>query len=50
VLGPEHPLTLIGMGNLAGIYSGRGKYEEAEELQLKVWDLHIKRLGSELVF
>ena len=36
----------MSMPNLAVIYSKEGKYSEAEELQLKVLDLH-KVLGPE---
>ena len=35
------------MGNLAGTYSKQKKYEEAEELQLKVLGLHRRMLGPE---
>ena len=47
VLGPQHPDTLISMLNLAMTYSHQGKYKKAEELDLKVLDLHKKVLGPE---
>ena len=47
VLGPEHPDTLTSMVNLAATFSNQGKYEEAEELELKVLGVHKKLLGPE---
>ena len=35
------------MTDLAVTYSDQGKHEEAEELELKVLNLHKKVLGSE---
>jgi hypothetical protein len=32
VLGKEHPNTLTGMNNLAGLLKSRGKNDEAEQL------------------
>ncbi|KAH8429659.1 uncharacterized protein LDX57_007331 [Aspergillus melleus] len=40
VLGPEHPNTLINMGNLALTYLNQGRWKEAEELEvqaIKTW-------------
>ena len=45
--GTKHPSTLTSIANLAVTYSEQGKYDEAEELQLKVLDLHRKMLGPE---
>ena len=47
MLGPEHPHTLTAMPNLAVSYSYQKKCEEAEELELKVLDLHKKVLRPE---
>ena len=47
MLGPEHPDTLTAMANLAVTYSKQGKYDEAEELKLKVLDLSQKVLGPD---
>ena len=39
VLGVEHSDTLTSMGNLAGTYSGQGKWNEAEQLEVQVLDM-----------
>jgi tetratricopeptide (TPR) repeat protein len=45
--GPEHPNTMLRMGELAVMYSLQGRYKEAGELQLKVLDLLKRVLGPE---
>ena len=47
LLGPEHPDTLISMGNLACTYTDQGKWEEAEQLWIEVLDMRNKLLGPE---
>ena len=47
LLGPEHPDTLLGMGNLARTYFNQGKFKKAEELELQVLDMKRKLLGPE---
>ena len=47
VLGAEHPHTLFSMGNLAYIYSRKGKLNEAEQLNIQVLDMRKKVLGAE---
>jgi tetratricopeptide (TPR) repeat protein len=47
VLGEEHPNTLKTMNNLAFLYSGRGKYEDAEKLCTKTLEIKKRVLGDE---
>ena len=49
LLGPEHPHTLMSMGNLAITYSNQGKWNEAEQLELQVMNLRLRKklLGPE---
>ncbi|KAF7170283.1 hypothetical protein CNMCM5623_002744 [Aspergillus felis] len=47
VLGPEHPLTLLSMTNLALTYLYLGQQKEAEELQVQIIEMHKKVLGPE---
>jgi hypothetical protein len=39
VLGPEHPSTLLAMGNLAASYQGTGRRDEALKLEEEVFTL-----------
>lgn len=45
--GPEHPDTLTVMGCLAWTYRGQERFQEAEELDLKVLSRRLEILGSE---
>ena len=47
VLGPEHPNTLISMGNLAMDYSAQGKYTQAEALFSQTLEVRRRILGPE---
>ncbi|KAF2190316.1 HET-domain-containing protein [Zopfia rhizophila CBS 207.26] len=47
VLGPEHPDTLISMGNLASTYRNQGRWKEAEELNVQVMETFKRVLGEE---
>ncbi|KAN0070708.1 hypothetical protein V8E54_010873 [Elaphomyces granulatus] len=47
VLGPEHPDTLISMGNLALTYGSQGRWTEAEKLQVLVLETHKTILGPD---
>jgi Tetratricopeptide repeat len=47
LLGPEHPDTLISMGDLAITYFNQGRWNEAEQLELQVMDMRKKLLGPE---
>ena len=47
LLGPEHPATLVTMGDLARTYSDQGTWNEAEQLELQVMDIRKKLLGPE---
>ncbi|KAI0439763.1 P-loop containing nucleoside triphosphate hydrolase protein [Xylaria telfairii] len=47
VLGPEHPDTLISMGNLALTYSSRRRWKEAELLGVQVMDMSKTVLGPD---
>jgi len=45
-LGKEHPLTLMSMENLAGLYTNQARWMEAEELQAEVIATKSKTSGS----
>jgi tetratricopeptide (TPR) repeat protein len=47
LLGPEHPATLLTIGNLARIYSEQGRWDEAEHLELQVMNIRKKLFGTE---
>jgi hypothetical protein len=47
VVGEEHPSTLASMGNLAGVLSRQGKYEQAEEMHRRTLELKETVLGKE---
>ena len=47
VLGLEHPVTLISMGNLASTYWNQGRWKEAAELGIYVIELEKRVLGLE---
>ena len=47
LLGVEHPDTLRSMGNLAATYSNLGKWNEAEQLEVKVLEIRKKLFGAE---
>jgi hypothetical protein len=47
VLGPEHPDTLMSMGNLTGALKSQGKYEAPEETHRLTLELSKKVLGPE---
>ncbi|KAE8376634.1 hypothetical protein BDV26DRAFT_305487 [Aspergillus bertholletiae] len=47
ILGPEHPVTLTSIGNLASIYLNQGRQKEAEELQTEELRICLKVLGLE---
>ena len=47
VLGPEHPLTLTSINNLASVLYGQGKYEEAEAMHQQALEGSEKVLGPE---
>jgi Tetratricopeptide repeat len=38
LLGAEHPDTISSMGNLANTYSNQKRWNEAEQLQIRVMD------------
>ncbi|KAJ7260249.1 hypothetical protein C8J57DRAFT_1471841 [Mycena rebaudengoi] len=46
-LGPEHPDTLLSMGNLADTYRGLGKLTDAEDLQAVLLEKRRQTLGPE---
>jgi Tetratricopeptide repeat len=45
--GPEHPDTLMSVGNLAGVLQDRSMHETAEEMNRRVLDITEKFLGRE---
>ena len=47
LFGPEHPDTLVSIGNLASTYSDQGRWKEAEELQVQVKEVCLRMLGAE---
>ncbi|KAF6803648.1 Kinesin light chain 5, partial [Colletotrichum plurivorum] len=47
ILGQEHPLTLLSMGNLASTYRNQGRWKEAEELFVRVMETSLRVLGEE---
>jgi len=47
VLGPEHPDTLLSMGNLANLYSALGKHAEEETLMIQALGVQRRVLGPE---
>jgi hypothetical protein len=47
ILGKERPSTLTSMGNLAGVLSDQGKYEQAEEMHRQALELRERVLGKE---
>lgn len=47
IFGNEHPTTLVGMGNLASAFSGQGRWEEAEKLDVQVVETFRKTLGND---
>ncbi|KAJ7658567.1 hypothetical protein B0H17DRAFT_897528, partial [Mycena rosella] len=47
VLGADHPLTLMSMGQLASSYQQLGRLKEAEEIELTVREQWKKLLGDE---
>ena len=44
--GPNHPLTIYGMGELARTYMNQGRWNEAEELQMMVVNAWEEMFGS----
>ena len=46
-ISPEHPLTLLDMSNLASTYRLQEKWDEAEELDLRVLRIREDQLGRE---
>ena len=47
LLGAEHPDTLTSMENLASTYRSQGRWNEVEQLQVKVRDMSKKLFGVE---
>jgi tetratricopeptide (TPR) repeat protein len=47
ILGPEHPVTLLSMGNLASTLERMGQYPEAEKLFRQTLDIRRRVLGPE---
>jgi tetratricopeptide (TPR) repeat protein len=47
LLGPEHPDTLLTMGNLARTYFDQGRWNEAEQLELQVMGIRKELCGPE---
>ena len=47
VLGPEHLDTLRSISNLAWVLERQGKYEAAEEMNLRALEIQEKALGPE---
>ena len=47
VLRPEHPSTLTSMANLASTYRNKGRWDEAEELDVQVMETRKRVLGPE---
>ncbi|KAM3504856.1 hypothetical protein MY11210_008194 [Beauveria gryllotalpidicola] len=47
LLGPDHPDTLVSMGNLALIYYNQGRWEEAEELCMQLTETSKTKLGAD---
>ncbi|KAI9772831.1 MAG: hypothetical protein M1840_008713 [Geoglossum simile] len=47
LLGPEHPVTLVNMDNLAEVLDRRGKYGEADEMHRQALESRGKALGPE---
>jgi eukaryotic-like serine/threonine-protein kinase len=47
VLGSDHPDTLYSMSNLASVYSGEGKYAQAEALDSQTLEIRRRALGPE---
>ncbi|KAL2803170.1 hypothetical protein BJX63DRAFT_80362 [Aspergillus granulosus] len=47
VLWPEHPDTLVSIGNLASTYTRQGRWKEAEELQVQVLNIYKRVLRPE---
>ncbi|KAI1827762.1 hypothetical protein F4861DRAFT_287006 [Xylaria intraflava] len=45
VLGPEHPLTLASLANIASTYRNRKRWAEAESLEVKLLDARKRALG-----
>ena len=43
----EHPDTLISMSNLASTYSIQGRWKEAEELEVQVYETYKSVFGLE---
>ena len=47
LLGAEHPQTLTSMANLASTYRNQGRWNEAEQLEIRVMKMRKKLLGAE---
>jgi len=47
MLGPEHPITLNSMNNLANVYFDEGKYAQAEALYSQTLEIRRRVLGPE---
>jgi tetratricopeptide (TPR) repeat protein len=47
VLGEEHPLTLLTMSNQAVVYQMQGKYEQAEALSTRAFEILRRMQGEE---
>ena len=47
ILGEEHPSTLTSMANLATTYADQGRWQEAEELDVRVIEIRKRVLGEE---
>ena len=47
LLGAEHPSTLTSMGNLASTYLNKGRWNEAEQLDVQVMEMRKKLLDAE---
>ncbi len=44
--GPEHPLTLIALNNLASWHLGQGRYSEGEKIHRELLDIRLRTLGE----
>ena len=47
LLGAEHPSNLISMANLANTYQNKGRWNEAEKLEVQVMEMNKKLFGTE---
>ncbi|MDX2017742.1 MAG: serine/threonine-protein kinase [Planctomycetota bacterium] len=44
--GPEHPLTLIALNNLASWHLGQGRFSEGEKIHRELLDIRLRTLGE----